>query len=150
MHAALLAPALALALTLPAVAVAAAQEKHSDALDVVGLTVDQQLVNFSDKAPSSPRSLGHIRGLVKDSKLVGIDYRVQNGKLYGVGDRGGIYTKHRPPPEPGLHRSARRHGHWGRSHGHRSQVSPDTARLRCSPARGLTDGSRNRCCTSGP
>ena len=28
----------------------------------------------------------------KDTGLVGIDFRVQDGKLYGVGDGGGIYT----------------------------------------------------------
>ncbi|MFF8036311.1 DUF4394 domain-containing protein [Streptomyces sp. NPDC016626] len=92
MRTVILAPVLALALALPSAAVAAADEKYPGGLDVVGLTLDQQLVSFSEKAPSSPRSLGQIRGLEKDSKLVGIDYRVQNGKLYGVGDRGGIYT----------------------------------------------------------
>jgi hypothetical protein len=34
-----------------------------------------------------------VHGFVKpDSVLVGIDFRVQDGKLYGVGDGGGIYT----------------------------------------------------------
>ncbi|MGQ7295564.1 DUF4394 domain-containing protein [Quadrisphaera sp. KR29] len=28
----------------------------------------------------------------EDTKLVGIDHRVQDGKLYGVGDKGGVYT----------------------------------------------------------
>ncbi len=32
------------------------------------------------------------RGLKKDTRPVGIDFRVQNTKLYGVGDKGGIYT----------------------------------------------------------
>jgi Domain of unknown function (DUF4394) len=27
-----------------------------------------------------------------DTELIGIDYRVQDGKLYGVGDAGGIYV----------------------------------------------------------
>jgi hypothetical protein len=31
-------------------------------------------------------------GLNGDKRLVGIDYRVQDGKLYGVGDQGGVYT----------------------------------------------------------
>jgi hypothetical protein len=35
---------------------------------------------------------GKRRRLVGDASLVGIDYRVQDGKLYGVGDQGGIYT----------------------------------------------------------
>ncbi|MFF7364406.1 DUF4394 domain-containing protein [Streptomyces sp. NPDC008125] len=33
-----------------------------------------------------------MRCLDGDRALVGIDFRVQNGKLYGVGDKGGIYT----------------------------------------------------------
>ncbi len=31
-------------------------------------------------------------GCEGDERLVGIDYRVQDGKLYGVGDAGGVYT----------------------------------------------------------
>ncbi|WP_435855038.1 DUF4394 domain-containing protein [Streptomyces massasporeus] len=37
-------------------------------------------------------SLGKVTGLARDTKLVGIDFRVQNEKLYGVGDKGGIYS----------------------------------------------------------
>ncbi len=33
-----------------------------------------------------------MHGLQGDTKLVGIDFRVQAGKLYGVGDKGGVYT----------------------------------------------------------
>ena len=33
-----------------------------------------------------------VSGLAGDERLVGIDYRVQDGKLYGVGDAGGVYT----------------------------------------------------------
>ncbi len=33
-----------------------------------------------------------LTGLQGDGKLVGIDHRVQDGKLYGVGDEGGVYT----------------------------------------------------------
>lgn len=33
-----------------------------------------------------------VSGLQGDGKLVGIDHRVQDGKLYGVGDKGGVYT----------------------------------------------------------
>ena len=32
-----------------------------------------------------------MTGLVVDSELIGIDYRVQDGELYGVGDAGGVY-----------------------------------------------------------
>ena len=49
------------------------------------------LVGFSTNRPSKAQTIGTISGLTGDTKLVGIDYRVQNGNLYGVGDAGGIY-----------------------------------------------------------
>ncbi|MFJ3819325.1 DUF4394 domain-containing protein, partial [Streptomyces sp. NPDC090056] len=58
----------------------------------VGLTSDQRLVGFDVRDPAGTWSLGTVAGLKGDGKLVGIDFRVQNGKLYGVGDKGGIYT----------------------------------------------------------
>lgn len=61
-------------------------------LSVIGLTTDQRLVEFATGSPSRTRQLGKVAGLSKDRKLVGIDFRVQNAKLYGVGDRGGVYT----------------------------------------------------------
>ncbi|WP_433358951.1 DUF4394 domain-containing protein [Streptosporangium sp. CA-115845] len=61
-------------------------------IDVIGLTGDQRLVGFAIRSPGRTRDLGRIRGLDGDTRLVGIDYRVQNGRLYGVGDRGGVYT----------------------------------------------------------
>ncbi|MFF7493764.1 DUF4394 domain-containing protein [Streptomyces rubiginosohelvolus] len=61
-------------------------------LAVVGLTTGQRLVEFRTGEPSRPWQLGKVSGLKKDTKLVGIDFRVQNTKLYGVGDKGGIYT----------------------------------------------------------
>ncbi|WP_371580358.1 DUF4394 domain-containing protein [Streptomyces sp. NBC_01314] len=61
-------------------------------LKAVGLTVDQRLVVFRVDRPGAAVPLGKVGGLKGDTKLVGIDYRVQNGKLYGVGDRGGVYT----------------------------------------------------------
>lgn len=42
-----------------------------------------------------PQQLDWVRtvtGLVGDTALVGIDIRVQDGQLYGVGNKGGIYT----------------------------------------------------------
>ncbi|MGW2303173.1 DUF4394 domain-containing protein [Streptomyces sp. NPDC001809] len=58
----------------------------------VGLTADQRLVGFDVHHPADTWALGKVSGLRGDTKLVGIDFRVQNGKLYGVGDKGGIYT----------------------------------------------------------
>ncbi|AVH61455.1 MULTISPECIES: DUF4394 domain-containing protein [Streptomyces] len=61
-------------------------------LTAVGLTADQRLVSFRTDRPDRTLPLGKVKGLKGDTKLVGIDYRMQNNKLYGVGDRGGIYT----------------------------------------------------------
>lgn len=59
---------------------------------VIGLTGDGALVAFRAAAPSRASRIGRITGLEGDRTLVGIDFRVQDGKLYGVGDRGGVYT----------------------------------------------------------
>ncbi|MFJ9596752.1 DUF4394 domain-containing protein [Streptomyces virginiae] len=83
------APALAAADTEPRTLPAM---EHKDRLTAVGLTGDQRLVEFAVNKPSRTRSLGKVSGLRGDTKLVGIDFRVQNEKLYGVGDMGGIYT----------------------------------------------------------
>lgn len=61
-------------------------------VDVIGLTTGQHLVGFEIRSPGRTRDLGRVRGLGGDTRLVGLDYRVQNGKLYGVGERGGVYT----------------------------------------------------------
>ncbi|MCY0951445.1 DUF4394 domain-containing protein [Streptomyces sp. H27-S2] len=71
--------------TLPAMA-------HND-LRAVGLTGGgQRLVEFDVDQPSKTFPIGRVAGLSGDTRLVGIDFRVQNERLYGVGDRGGIYT----------------------------------------------------------
>jgi hypothetical protein len=60
---------------------------------VIGLTDDGRLVRFSAGLPRKTRNIGFVSGLkAPDTSLVGIDFRVQDGKLYGVGDGGGIYT----------------------------------------------------------
>jgi len=61
-------------------------------LSAVGLTVDQRLVSFRVDDPDRGRNIGRISGLQGDTGLLGIDYRVQDGQLYGVGDAGGVYT----------------------------------------------------------
>lgn len=58
----------------------------------VGLTGGgTELVTFSVNKPSRLTNAVTLTGLVGDTSLVGIDYRVQNGKLYGVGNSGGLY-----------------------------------------------------------
>jgi hypothetical protein len=61
------------------------------ALRVVGLTDDMQLVCFDENRPGQARAIGFVSGLMRGDMLVGIDYRVQDNKLYGVSKTGGIY-----------------------------------------------------------
>lgn len=61
-------------------------------LRVTGVTANGTLVSFRADTPSFMLTLGRISGLKDDTKVVGIDYRVQDGKLYAVGDKGGVYT----------------------------------------------------------
>jgi hypothetical protein len=57
----------------------------------IGLTNGQRLVAFSVDTPERTRGIGRVSGLSGDTKIVGIDYRVQDNRLYGVGDQGGVY-----------------------------------------------------------
>ncbi|WP_428310842.1 DUF4394 domain-containing protein [Hydrocarboniphaga sp.] len=61
-------------------------------LQVIGLTGDQQLISFAAGKANKAVAIGSISGLTTDTSIVGIDYRVQDGKLYGVGNAGGVYT----------------------------------------------------------
>jgi hypothetical protein len=62
-------------------------------LTVFGLTADQRLLRFKECRPDRAREVGVISGLQSpDTALVGMDYRVQDGLLYGVANSGGIYT----------------------------------------------------------
>jgi hypothetical protein len=58
----------------------------------VGLSGGTTLVAFSLERPDRARSLGAVQGLQGDTRLVGIDYRPANDRLYGVGDQGGVYV----------------------------------------------------------
>jgi len=59
---------------------------------VIGLVGERGLVWFPGNAPGNVRRIGTVSGLQDDVRLIGIDFRPQDGKLYGVGDQGGIYT----------------------------------------------------------
>jgi hypothetical protein len=62
-------------------------------LTVLSLTADQRLVQFKECSPEKSYEIGRVYGLQSpDTSLVGIDFRVQDGQLYGVGNGGGIYT----------------------------------------------------------
>lgn len=65
--------------------------RKSDSLGVVGLTDDQRLICFNENRPGEARNIGSVSGLMSGDMLVGIDFRVQDGKLYGVSKTGGIY-----------------------------------------------------------
>lgn len=59
---------------------------------VIGLTNDGRLVRFRALVPQITRNIGVITGFKDpDTALIGIDFRVQDGRLYGVGNRGGVY-----------------------------------------------------------
>ncbi|MGH3933834.1 MAG: DUF4394 domain-containing protein [Pseudonocardiaceae bacterium] len=61
-------------------------------LNIIGLTDDNKLVEFSSERPT-PRETGTISGLSGgDTRLIGLDFRAKDGQLYGVGDQGGLYT----------------------------------------------------------
>lgn len=75
----------------PAAAPAPAAASSSAAsLRIVGLVDGTALANLSstDTALTERRD---ITGLDGDTSLVGIDYRVQDGSLHGVGNEGGVY-----------------------------------------------------------
>jgi hypothetical protein len=62
-------------------------------LAIFALTADQRLLSFRECAPTRPRDIGSVSGLLApDAMIVGIDFRVQDGQLYGLGNQGGIYT----------------------------------------------------------
>lgn len=67
-------------------------DSEDDGLRIAGLTDDGRLVCFSERKPGKVRVVASVNGLQVDTRLVGIDYRVQDGKLYGVGDAGGVYA----------------------------------------------------------
>src|SRR5262245_44732013 len=69
-----------------------ASTNSSRTLNAVGLTNDGRLVQFKTNSPQKTTSIA-VSGLTgSDTSLVGIDYRVQDGMLYGVGNGGGVYT----------------------------------------------------------
>lgn len=70
---------------------AASAQDSGNSLDIVGLVDGTTLVTFSSD-DTTIRDSRDVTGLAGDDRLVGIDYRVQDGNLYGVGDKGGIYT----------------------------------------------------------
>ncbi|MDP9393065.1 MAG: DUF4394 domain-containing protein [Actinomycetota bacterium] len=66
---------------------------YHDGLRVIGLSDGgTRLVRFSTDRPGYAYSIGAVSGLAGDTRLVGIDFRAADGRLYGLGNQGGIYT----------------------------------------------------------
>jgi hypothetical protein len=81
------------AVSVGALGVPAAASASGSSPDAVGLAgAGTSLVRFDTDRPEKAKRIAAVRGLSGDTALVGIDRRVQNGKLYGVGNQGGIYT----------------------------------------------------------
>jgi hypothetical protein len=69
----------------------AAPAAGPEPVDVIGLADGTSLVRFTtaDTALAPPVT---VSGLEGDTRLVGIDFRVQDRTLYGVGEAGGLYS----------------------------------------------------------
>ena len=77
---------------------AAAAPAAVPSLRAFGISGDGTLMaTFTTDRPDVLNWVRTITGLSGDTALVGIDFRVQNGLLYGVGNKGGIYTIKTPP-----------------------------------------------------
>lgn len=65
-----------------------------------GITADGlTMASFYTDNPGTLNWVRDVTGLSGDTRLVGIDHRVQNGLMYALGEKGGIYTV--TPPAPG-------------------------------------------------
>jgi len=84
--------AAAAALVVPTGSVAADVRTHTTNLRVFGVTQSDVLVRFPAAYPAALNRVGPVTGLAAGETLIGIDFRVQDGLLYGVGDAGNIYT----------------------------------------------------------
>jgi hypothetical protein len=73
------------------VASAGQPDRTGRPVEVVGLVDGTTLVSFRTNNTRAKDERA-VTGLAGDTTLVGIDHRVQDGLLYGVGDQGGVYT----------------------------------------------------------
>ncbi|MEU6227251.1 DUF4394 domain-containing protein [Streptomyces sp. NPDC047042] len=70
-------------------------------LQAFGITADgTTMASFTTDKPNTLNWVKDVTGLSGDTKLVGIDHRVQNGLMYGLGEKGGVYTITTPPTTP--------------------------------------------------
>ncbi|MFD7712759.1 DUF4394 domain-containing protein [Streptomyces sp. NPDC059785] len=88
----------ATALVVSTPGVGSAAPAATPSLRAYGITGDGTLMaTFTTDNPKKLDWVQVIVGLSGDTRLVGIDHRVQDGLLYGLGDKGGIYTIKTPP-----------------------------------------------------
>ncbi|WAZ26539.1 DUF4394 domain-containing protein [Streptomyces cinnabarinus] len=67
-------------------------------LRAFGISGDGTLMaTFTTDRPQILDWVRAVTGLSGDTALIGIDFRVQDGLMYGVGNKGGIYTIKTPP-----------------------------------------------------
>ncbi|MGW0707522.1 DUF4394 domain-containing protein [Streptomyces sp. NPDC002643] len=72
---------------------ASAAPAATPSLRAFGITGDGTLMaTFLTDQPKVLNWVRLITGLSGDTALIGIDFRVQDGLMYGVGNKGGIYT----------------------------------------------------------
>ena len=84
--------AVSVGLAAPAFAYGAPATGEAPVQTAIGLTTDQHFVTFKVNDPWTSADIGAITGLVEGETILGIDYRVQDGLLYGVGSLGGVYS----------------------------------------------------------
>ncbi|MDQ0776098.1 hypothetical protein QF026_004564 [Streptomyces aurantiacus] len=88
----------ATALTVSAPGSSSAAPAAPASLRAYGITGDGNLMaTFTTDKPGTLDWVQVVSGLSGDTKLLGIDFRPQNGLMYGLGDKGGIYTIKTPP-----------------------------------------------------
>ena len=77
----------------PAASATDGDQRKQRGLYAIGLAdAGTDLVLFRTDRPQQARTVGEVTGLADgETSLLGIDFRVQNNRLYGVADKGGIY-----------------------------------------------------------
>jgi uncharacterized protein DUF4394 len=98
-----MAAAVATASAMAALVVATPGTSHAapPRLLAFGITDDgTRMAAFNTDDPGTLNWFKRIDGLVGDTAVIGLDFRVQNGLLYMVGNKGGIYTVQIPPAVP--------------------------------------------------
>lgn len=60
--------------------------------NIVALTEGGTLVRFNAGQPQKSAAIGAVKGLQPGENLMGIDYRVNRGVLFGLGSSGRLYT----------------------------------------------------------